>query len=457
MVVLALVLIAVIAVAFRVVTAVRFGPVLDEHDSYFNHRVAQKISTDGVGAALRWFDPTVWYPFGRHIGATMLPGLPLFASVVADVAGKLFSDRAPDLESICIFVPPAAAALATLAGFALTRELLAQSSGPLLSSSSWTATRQLNRSRGRKSHSQRRLATNNNNTVGASLLAAAFLACTPGMLQRSLVGKFDNECLGVPLVLWFFREWLVAVRCGGAADVGVGVGGGRMKVVVASVRAGVAFFMLAATWGGCAFAINVVALHTATILAAQYMYKSRSVVLELDATRGEARGGGSGGCEPGADGSTSGVSTKPVVSPGLYAAYTITVLVGGGLSVSLVPFHTAGGSVLGFALAMEHALPMFVLVFLHVCLAIKLGTTVLARGSPLGKKKRRRLRSVSIQRWALLVTLVSLVASVVGVGAFRGGRYTWLLDFVVRPCVSVGGVRLPASSATLQDDDDDDR
>ena len=352
-----------IAVGIRVVKSVRFGTVLDEHDSYFNQRVAQKMLSDGLIATLDWFDETVWYPFGRHVGSSILPGLAWSTALLHKAMHLVGAETS--LETLCVYFPPFTAAMASLVGFAFAVEV---QRSPVL----------------RQPGKARKSSTTN--AAGTGLFCALLLAVTPGMIQRTLSGNYDNECLGVVAMLWFFREWLVAVR---------------YRSVWSALRAGFAGFLLASTWGGYAFAINVIALH--------------SLVLVVLHARGSGR-----------PASTNDDGDLPVgnqwhnskIPPGLYQTFSLVMLVASALAL-LIPFHTQDGGVSGFFTSVEHLLPMAVMLYFQFSAVVGLlfPGQILARAA---------------QRLAVPVTLLVILLAMGAFGSFCGGRNAWLFGFWVR-------------------------
>ena len=374
----ALVIAVALALSMRLLKTVRFGLVLDEHDSYFNLRVSQKMQTDGLSQTLEWFDSSTWYPYGRHIGQTILPGLMATAVAGHRVINTVF---AVELETVCILLPAFLSAATVLAGSCLTQQVLGPP--PTAGSSGRTG----------KSGTQ-------SNVQGASLFTAVFLAITPAMLQRSLSGSFDNECLGVPLMLVFFREWLLALRTVSPWQ---------------CVRSGLAGFLLASTWGGYAVALNTVAAHVTILCIFAAVTNYERIAIRTS------------------DGSD--VAPTSTVTQRVYVAYSVTYVTATSLSIALVPYHTAETGVLGFLLSFENAAPFAVFLFLQVITLMQILLRHPASSS-----------TSQAQKWFSVAAVVASVGVLV-LGVVRGGRQSWILGFAVR--YKLGGLLVTIASELL--------
>lgn len=83
------------------------------------------------------------------------------------------------------------------------------------------------------------------------LFAAFFLSFSPGHLQRSMTGFFDNEALGVFLMLLTFYLFLKALRTGS---------------FVYSILSGTSLGILLVSWGAATFAIQLLSLYVVVLI-----------------------------------------------------------------------------------------------------------------------------------------------------------------------------------------------
>ncbi|CDY58976.1 BnaC09g38000D [Brassica napus] len=79
---LILLLIGVLAFSIRLFSVIKYESVIHEFDPYFNYRVTQFLSKNGIYEFWNWFDDRTWYPLGRVIGGTVYPGLTLTAGTI---------------------------------------------------------------------------------------------------------------------------------------------------------------------------------------------------------------------------------------------------------------------------------------------------------------------------------------------------------------------------------------
>jgi dolichyl-diphosphooligosaccharide--protein glycosyltransferase len=77
-----LLLIGVLAFSIRLFSVIKYESVIHEFDPYFNYRVTQYLTKNGIYDFWNWFDDRTWYPLGRVIGGTVYPGLTLTAGTL---------------------------------------------------------------------------------------------------------------------------------------------------------------------------------------------------------------------------------------------------------------------------------------------------------------------------------------------------------------------------------------
>jgi len=134
-----------------------------------------------------------------------------------------------DVRNCCVFLAPLFASLTVLVTYLLTKEVRDKKAG---------------------------------------LFAAAFVAIAPGLLtkffsfslsspwptgyiSRSVAGSFDNECISIFALLLVFYLWVKAVKNGS---------------MFWAASAALAYFYMAAAWGGYIFIINLIPLYVFVML-----------------------------------------------------------------------------------------------------------------------------------------------------------------------------------------------
>lgn len=144
---------------------------LTEFDPYFQFRFTQKMINDGLISwawPTEWVDTQRWYPNGINVAKAGFPGLPLTAAFLYKVVSIL--GVVMDPMTFAALLPPIMGALACLAIYFLGKDIGGKPVG---------------------------------------MLAALFLALSPSYIQRSAVGWFDDEIVGlvsiVALMLFFLR------------------------------------------------------------------------------------------------------------------------------------------------------------------------------------------------------------------------------------------------------------
>ncbi|RRT68849.1 hypothetical protein B296_00033685, partial [Ensete ventricosum] len=111
---------------------IKYESVIHEFDPYFNYRVTQFLTKNGIYDFWNWFDDRTWYPLGRVIGGTVYPGLTLTAgSIWWYVCEMLLNNLNIPLsvETVCVFTAPIFSANASWATYLLTKEVKGTGAG----------------------------------------------------------------------------------------------------------------------------------------------------------------------------------------------------------------------------------------------------------------------------------------------------------------------------------------
>ncbi|XP_044464926.1 dolichyl-diphosphooligosaccharide--protein glycosyltransferase subunit STT3A [Mangifera indica] len=200
-----LLLIGVLAFSIRLFSVIKYESVIHEFDPYFNYRVTQFLTKNGIYDFWNWFDDRTWYPLGRVIGGTVYPGLTLTAGTLWWILNSL--NIPLSVETVCVFTAPIFSAFASWATYLLTKEVKG---------------------------------------TGAGLTAAALLAMVPSYISRSVAGSYDNEAVAIFALIFTFYLYIKTLNTG--------------SLFYATLNA-IAYFYMVCSWGGYTFIINLIPMH----------------------------------------------------------------------------------------------------------------------------------------------------------------------------------------------------
>ncbi|KAK8921063.1 Dolichyl-diphosphooligosaccharide--protein glycosyltransferase subunit STT3A [Platanthera zijinensis] len=198
-------LIGVLAFSIRLFSVIKYESVIHEFDPYFNYRVTQFLTKNGIYEFWNWFDDRTWYPLGRVIGGTVYPGLTLTAGTMWWILNSL--NIPLSVKTVCVFTAPIFSAAAAWATYLLTKEV-----------------------RG----------------TGAGLTAAILLAIVPSYMSRSVAGSYDNEAVAIFALIFTFFLYIKTLNTG--------------SLFYATLNA-LSYFYMVCSWGGYTFIINLIPMH----------------------------------------------------------------------------------------------------------------------------------------------------------------------------------------------------
>ncbi|WOK91439.1 dolichyl-diphosphooligosaccharide--protein glycosyltransferase subunit STT3A [Canna indica] len=200
-----LLLIGILAFSIRLFSVIKYESVIHEFDPYFNYRVTQFLTKNGIYDFWNWFDDRTWYPLGRVIGGTVYPGLTLTAGSIWWLLNNL--NIPLSVETVCVFTAPIFSANAAWATYLLTKEVKG---------------------------------------TGAGLTAAALLAMVPSYISRSVAGSYDNEAVAIFALIFTFYLYIKTLNTG--------------SLFYATLNA-LSYFYMVCSWGGYTFIINLIPMH----------------------------------------------------------------------------------------------------------------------------------------------------------------------------------------------------
>ncbi|MEM2911303.1 MAG: STT3 domain-containing protein [Candidatus Bathyarchaeia archaeon] len=218
----ALILILFIAFAIRLFpvrweiapTTGKSNLLLSEFDPYFQYRFTEYIVKNGFISwawPTQWIDYQRWYPQGINVAVNGFPGLPFTAAFLYNIVSAL--GISIDLMSFCALFPAIMGMLASLVMYFLGKDIGGRPVG---------------------------------------LLAALFLALHPSYIQRTSVGFFDDESIGLFALLLFAFLFLRAIEENRQI-------GSTVKYALAS---GLVLGYFCAGWGAAYYPIGVITLFT---------------------------------------------------------------------------------------------------------------------------------------------------------------------------------------------------
>ena len=204
----------------------RWGLYLTEFDPWMQYKEFMYIVRNGWIGFIKffsWHDITSWYPFGRDVGRTAFPGLPFFAAFIYHSLHGLGVELNP-LE-LAAFIPPILSMVAIFFAYLLGKELGGKPAG---------------------------------------LFSAFLLALSRAHVERSMFGWFDDECIGIPLMLIGIWAYIQAIKDERS----------WRESIAYSIISGLSLGYLSASWGAAKFPLTYIPLIT-VILALLGRYRRR--------------------------------------------------------------------------------------------------------------------------------------------------------------------------------------
>ncbi|NWF87195.1 glycosyltransferase family 39 protein [Candidatus Bathyarchaeota archaeon] len=192
---------------------------LSEFDPYFQFRFTQYIVNNGFISwnwpSPGWNDTQRWYPWGMLVAKQGYPGLPFTTAFLYKIVAALGVNI--DLMTFCAVIPPIMGMLASLAIYFLGKDI-------------------------------------GGKTVG--LFAALFLALSPSFLQRTALGFFDDETIGILALIIFLILFLRAIDEDKP----------QSSSMMYAIGSGLALGYFSAGWGAAYYPIDATALFVLVLI-----------------------------------------------------------------------------------------------------------------------------------------------------------------------------------------------
>lgn len=217
----ALIVILTLAFVARINPYFFYESILKAFDPWYQYRVTQYVIEHGIEAWFTWHDDMSWYPYGRDVAKTTYPGVPFTAAFFYYLFQYLGIHM--DLLLVAYFLPAIMGTLTTFVMYFLGKEIGGKRTG---------------------------------------LFAAFFVAISPGYIQRTLVGFFDNECVGIFAMLLTYLFFIRALKQGS---------------IFYGILAGMSLGYLCASWGASIYVVNLIPL-TAFVLVLLRRYSQRLLI-----------------------------------------------------------------------------------------------------------------------------------------------------------------------------------
>ena len=199
------VLAAIVAMAVVVrLLPIQWGIYLDEFDPYIQFKEMEYIIQNGFSAWFTWFDPTRWAPWGVNVPAQMPLGVP-FTGAAVYMFLQFIGVNVPMLD-VAAFWPVFSGALMVILAFAIGKALI-------------------NR--------------------GVGLLTAFVFAIDPTAIQRTALGFFDTESVGLLGMFISVLFFILSLK---------------KNTIPYAIISGLGLGLMALSWGAYLYPLNLFAL-----------------------------------------------------------------------------------------------------------------------------------------------------------------------------------------------------
>ncbi|MHA2100841.1 MAG: STT3 domain-containing protein [Candidatus Kariarchaeaceae archaeon] len=206
-----LMMILIVALTIRLFPLMKgWDPTIKAFDPWMQVRAAEYIIDNGFTSYLLWFDEVTWYPYGRAMGASLYPAVPLAIVFVYQVLTFLGFDVT--VETAAYFVPVIFGTLGVYYTYLLGKELISARGG---------------------------------------LIAALIMAVIPAYVSRSIAGFVDNESVGVLFTVMTFYYFIRSLSRDSHRS---------------AVMAGISMALLGSSWGAFRFAYDLLPVYALVIV-----------------------------------------------------------------------------------------------------------------------------------------------------------------------------------------------
>jgi len=209
-------LILLLALCVRLLP-MKWGWHLSEFDPFMQYRLAKHMVDNGFFAWLNWLDLQRWYPYGAEVWWRNFFGLSLSAAFSYKIYEILAGPYAVSLYDYCILYPVILGVLTCLMIFFLAKDI-------------------------------------GGKTVG--IFASLFLALSSSHIARTSLGFFDDESLGIFLILLLSWSFLRSIDHERTIN----------STLKYSLLSGFVLGYLCASWGASLYPIAIIAISVLTLI-----------------------------------------------------------------------------------------------------------------------------------------------------------------------------------------------
>ncbi|MHA1911132.1 MAG: STT3 domain-containing protein [Candidatus Kariarchaeaceae archaeon] len=182
-----------------------YEPLIKAFDPHVQLICAEYINEHGLMEFLQWKDYESWYPYGRDMGYTMYLGIPLTTVIIYKILTWLTIPVT--ITGVAYIIPPIFGTLGVFFVYKLGKEVISRRAG---------------------------------------LISAFFLATVPGYVSRTIAGFYDNESIGVFLVIITFYYFMKALR---------------RDSTKSAILAGIFLGLLGGSWGAYRYVYDLIPLY----------------------------------------------------------------------------------------------------------------------------------------------------------------------------------------------------
>ncbi len=225
----ALIGIFIVALLIRAYPIIAYGYSIRAYDPFIQLLATMMIEKNGPEFLFTTVDYNTWYPWGRSWTALYI-GIPLTAATIHKLL--LFFGINVDIIIVATFIAPLFGALTVFVAYGIASEIKSKRAG---------------------------------------LFAAFLTAVSPGMIQRTIAGFFDNEAVGIFLVLLTILLFIMASKRGS---------------VPLALLSGVTMGILGWTWGIYRYIYGLLALYAFVLLITRKLNTNVALTYSISMTLG---------------------------------------------------------------------------------------------------------------------------------------------------------------------------
>ena len=219
---IALLCIYIVGLLLRLEPLLVYGPNLRAYDTFIQYYSAKRIVEKGLLTFLNAYDPQRWWPWGILDGKSLFIGIPITGAYLYLFLRALGFEI--DLLTVCCAVPALFGSFVPLIIYGIAKEFKSDKAG---------------------------------------LIAAFLTAIGPGAIQRTIAGFYDNESVGLFLMMFSLYFFVRAIK---------------RKSVKSAFLSGVFLGFLGLTWGVYRFILDLFALYISLLVISRKLSIDDSII-----------------------------------------------------------------------------------------------------------------------------------------------------------------------------------